>query len=67
MQKGKRILAVIGIVVLVGLYVTTFVLAIVDNSNTMNLFFASVAATILVPVLIWIYSFIYKLLTKNRD
>lgn len=65
MKKVKRILAIIGIVLLVSLYVTTIVLALTDDANTMNAFRASIYCTFLVPVLIWAYTFIYKLLKNN--
>ena len=65
MKKIKRILAIIGIVLLVSLYVITIVLALTDDPNTMNAFRASVYCTFLVPVLIWAYTFIYKLLKNN--
>ena len=65
MKKVKRILAIIGIVLLVFLYVITIILALTDDPNTMNAFRASVYCTFLVPVLIWAYTFIYKLLKNN--
>ena len=65
MKKVKRILAIIGIVLLVSLYVITIILALTDDPNTMNAFRASVYCTFLVPVLIWAYTFIYKLLKNN--
>ena len=65
MKKTKRILAIIGIVLLISLYVITIVLAVTDDPNTMNAFRASVYCTFLVPVLIWAYTFIYKLLKNN--
>lgn len=67
MKKAKQILAVLLIVILIGLYITTLVCAIIDNSNTMQLFFASVVATFLIPVLLWAYSFIYRLIKKNSQ
>ena len=66
-KKVKQILAIIGIVVLVGLYVSTIVCALSSSDNFMNLLLASVYATVIIPVLIWAYSFIYKLLKKDRD
>jgi hypothetical protein len=53
MKKIKQILAITGAVLLVGLYLTTLILAITDSSETMNVFFASVVATVMIPVLIW--------------
>ncbi len=65
MKKVRRILAIIGILLLVGLYVTTLVLALTDDPGTMDAFRASIYCTVLVPVLIWAYTFIYKLLKNN--
>ena len=45
--------------------IITIVLALTDDPNTMNAFRASVYCTFLVPVLIWAYTFIYKLLKNN--
>jgi hypothetical protein len=66
MKKVQRALALIGALLLVALYVITLVLAITDDPATMDLFRASIYCTFLVPVLIWTYSFIYKLL-KGSD
>lgn len=65
MKNVKRLLAVIGILFLVSLYIITLICAITDQSGAMRLFFASVFATILIPALIWAYSFIYRLLKKH--
>ena len=65
MKKVKRILAIIGIVLLVSLYVITIILALTDDPSTMNAFRASVYCTFLIPVLIWAYSFISKLLKNS--
>ena len=67
MKKVKQILALIGVILLVALYITTLILAITDNSGTMNMFFASVVATIIIPVLIWAYTLIYRLTRGNKD
>lgn len=67
MKKGKRILAIIGVIFLAGLYLLTLIFAITDNSNSMNFFAASVFATIVIPVLIWAYTFIYRLVTRKDD
>jgi cell shape-determining protein MreD len=67
MKKFKQILAVLGIVFLLSLYVITLLCAIFDSSDTMQLFQASVLATIIIPVLLWAYSFIYRLLKNDKD
>ena len=65
MKKIKRIIALIGVIFLLALYAGTLVLAIVGNENTFNLLRLAIYSTIVVPVLLWAYSFIYKLL-KNH-
>lgn len=67
MKKTKQILAVIGIILLVLLYLSTLVCAIIDRTETMRLFMASIFATVVIPVLIWAYTFIYRLIHKNSD
>lgn len=64
MKKARQIIALIGVILLVLLYVSTLVLAIVDKSFSMKLFQTSVIATIIVPVLIWTVTFFMK---RNRD
>ncbi|MCM1282025.1 MAG: hypothetical protein NC180_05045 [Muribaculaceae bacterium] len=66
MKKGKRILAIIGILFLVSLYIITLICAITDNTGTMQLFFASVVATVMIPALIWAYTFIYRLIKDGH-
>ena len=63
-KKVKQILAIIGIIVLVGLYVSTIVCALSSSDNFRNLLLASIYATV---IIIWAYSFIYKLLIKDQD
>lgn len=40
-------------------------LALTDDPNTMHAFRASIYCTVLIPVLIWAYTFIYRLLKNN--
>lgn len=66
MKKTKRILAWIGIILLVGMYIATLILAILDNSATMSMFKAAASCTILVPVLIYAYTLIYRILKPDN-
>ena len=67
MEKGKRILAIIGIILLVALYGLTLFAAFFDNTDTMRYLTASIAATVVLPVLLWVYKMIYRLLRDRRD
>lgn len=67
MKKVKRILALLGAIALVGLYVSTIVCALSSSENFMNLLMASVVATVVVPVLLWAYGLVYRLLRGEKD
>lgn len=58
----KRMLALAGVVILVLLYVSTLVTAIINSPLSVQMFKASVAMTIIVPVLIFGYRLIAKVL-----
>jgi len=66
MKKAKQIMAIIGIILLIGMYLTTLVLAIVLPANAMNMLFASIAATVLIPIIIWIYTALYRWIVGSR-
>ena len=67
MKKVKRIIALLGVILLLALYISTIVLACIGSENALNLLRAAIYATIVVPVLLWAYSFIYKLLKNNNS
>jgi len=67
MKKTRQILAIIGIILLVGMYVSTIVCALSANENFMSMLMASIYASFVIPVLIWAYTFIYKLVKKDDD
>lgn len=67
MKKTKRILALIGVVLLVMMYACTLIFALVDHSQTMGLFKASVACTIIIPVLLYAYSLVYRVTRHDQD
>ena len=68
MKKGKRILAIIGVILLVGMYASTLLFAFIDTSQSKGLLKASIGCTILVPVMIYAYTLVYKLVKdKSKD
>ena len=56
MKKSKRIMALIGAILLVLLYVSTLIFAFIDSVVSQKLLMAAIAATILLPVLLYIYT-----------
>ena len=59
MKKLQRILAILGVVLLLALYASTMIFALSGSEN-------SIGATIIVPVLLYAYMMIYRYL-KNRN
>ncbi len=50
----KRVLALIGIALLLGMYVALLILAILGSPETYNMFIGCVAATVAIPILLWL-------------
>lgn len=64
-MTSKQIFAISGIVVLVLLYLITLLAAIFDSSATHALFASCLLATVAVPLLIWIYTWMFGKLTNR--
>nr|WP_294469590.1 hypothetical protein [uncultured Sellimonas sp.] len=67
MKKTKRILAILGIILLAAMYISTLIFAFLDHSASQGLLKASIACTIFVPVLLYCYTLFYRLLHRNDD
>ena len=67
MKKVKRILAILGIVLILGVNILLVFGAGSASENDMGVFHASVVTVILVPVLLWIYLYIYKMIKKREE
>ena len=65
MEKLKRIFALIGAILLTALYGSTLIFALLDSPAASSLLSASIAATVLVPVLLYAYILIARIL-KGR-
>lgn len=66
MKKLKRILAGTAVVLLAAMYLCTLIFALTDNPNTMGFFKASIALTILIPVLSYAGILMYRLLHRSE-
>ena len=66
MKKMKRILAWIGIIVLLGLYLVTFILGVTGNESTKDLLLASIACTVIIPCLMFGMLLVAKALEDKR-
>lgn len=67
MKKTKRILALTGAVLLLLLYISTLIFALIDSPLTNELFTAAVGATILIPVLLYGFLLFCRLKDRSQD
>lgn len=65
MKNLKRVGALIVVFLLVSLYVTTLILAFIDTEQAKNLFKGCIVATVGLPILLYAYMFMFKIL-KGR-
>lgn len=65
-SKKQRIAALCGIILLIGLYLFTLIAAIFNFDGTGNLLKACLFATVAIPILIWIYIWMYGVYTKKH-
>ena len=67
MKKLKQILAILGIVLIVGVNALLLFAADTATADDMSTFQAAIVTVVVVPVLLWIYMYIYKLMKKKND
>lgn len=67
MKKTKRILALIGAILLISLYVITFIFSLMKSDLAKDLFKISFICTIIIPILLYGYILIYRILNKRKD
>lgn len=66
-QKFIRILALLGVLLLISLYIITLILAFMKSSEAQLLFRGSIIATIGIPVTLYMFMLIYKYLKGRND
>ncbi len=67
MKKTKRILALTGVILLVLLYLATFVFALIDSPRAFDMFKICLGMTIILPVLLYAYNLMYRLLKHDDE
>lgn len=65
-SKAQRVAAMICVILLAGLYLTTLIVAIIDRSSSGKWFFICLVGTLAVPLLTWIYIWMYGVLTQKK-
>lgn len=67
MKKRTRILALAGAVLLIALYLATLVFALIGTSWAFAMFKMCVGFTIIIPVLLYVYQMIYRVLDGRKE
>ena len=66
MKKAKQVLAMIGVILLVALYLGTLVLAILGK-DFFPMFMAALATTLVLPVILWLYTLMEKSRKEKKE
>lgn len=63
----KRVGAIIAIFLLISLYATTLICALIGSEFATSMLQASVFGTIFIPVLLYVYLYLFKFFNKNSE
>lgn len=66
MEKTKRVLAMIGVCVLVLCYVMSFITGITATESAHDWFIASIGATIFIPTVLYAYSILIRVTNQKN-
>ncbi len=66
-KTPRQIAALVCVILLVSMYIITFIAACLDTANSGRLFAACLAATIGLPILLWIIIWFYGLMKKQQS
>lgn len=67
MKKAKRILALAGVFLLIGMYAATLFLALFGSESTQGWLMASIVMTVIVPVLLYAMRLIARLFSGRHE
>ncbi len=62
----KRVVALAGVILLLGVYVVFFFQAVLGKTGPESAFLTCAAATVAIPIVIWMILWVYTVLTGNR-
>ncbi|WP_242839501.1 HAD family hydrolase [Butyrivibrio sp. NC2002] len=62
----KRVIALLGVVLLVGMYIVLLIQGLTGSAETFNTFIMCAAATVAIPIAIWLILWAYSAITGTR-
>lgn len=66
-SKGQRIAALVVVILLLSMYVLTFVLAIFAKPGANRMFLASLLCTIIIPVILYVTMWLMRKMGENKE
>ncbi len=66
-KKIKRVLALAAVIFIILLYLTTLVLSFIQSEQAKDLLLISIVATVVLPVLIYIYLWLLRVFGQHND
>ena len=66
-QKLRRNLALLTVILILLIYLAVFVLSLFHNEQSGELLMIALVATIVIPVLIYIYLWLFRIFRKKED
>lgn len=67
MKKIKQIAAIVAVVIIVLMYVLSLVFAVLRVDNWQRMFFASMALTVILPIMAWWVIWFYKKYEDGKE
>lgn len=67
MKRLRQITAILGIVLLLGMYISTLIFAILDLPDKQGLLMASIYCTVAVPILLFAMGLVAKVLRERTE
>lgn len=67
MKKMKQILALLGVLLLLAMYGSTMVFALLDHPNASGMLMASIYCTIIVPVFLYAVLLVAKVIKQKNE
>lgn len=66
-QKLRRILALLTVILILLFYLAVFVLSLFHNEQSGELLMIALVATVVIPVLVYIYLWLFRIFRKKED
>ena len=67
MKNFKKIVCILGVVILVGIYILALISAIFNKEGSNGLFMAAIYSTVVIPAFMYAILLLHKVLSKRNN